>query len=95
MSSAELQPILAEIAELKKLVAEGINPSPVVDVAGACAVVGLGSPSALGRWCQTWRVKPCGKGRYARRALLAGLQREADSCIPKRRTPERQTEAAA
>ena len=85
--SADLQPILAEIAELKKLVADGLNTSPVLDVEGACKLVAVGSASALSRWCQTWKVKPCGKGRYARRAILAGLNREVDAVTRRRRTP--------
>ncbi len=79
--------ILAKLAHLEALVREGIAPRPVLGVAEACELVGVGSDSALHRWCATWKVKACGQGRYARRALLAGLEREANSGSRRRRTP--------
>jgi len=51
--------------------------SPVLTTAEAIAFVGKNSASAFGRWCAAHKVKPCDKGRYSRRALEMGLNKEA------------------
>lgn len=51
--------------------------APVLNVDEAMLMVGKRSPSAFGRWCQEHGVKGCGQGRYARRELQGGLNREA------------------
>jgi hypothetical protein len=78
--------ILAELAELRALVAKGITPRPVLSVAEAAELASCGSASAFHRWCAAWRVKACGQGRYARRAVVAGLERETNSGRRRRRT---------
>lgn len=88
MSTEAEAKILAELAELRALVAEGLTPRPILTTAQAAALANTGEGSAFHRWCQAWRVKPCGRGRYARRAVLLGLEREADSFLGRRRTPK-------
>lgn len=79
--------LVAAVREIRDGVIAGGRP--VLTVAEACQLVNVGSVSALQRWCATWRVKPSGKGRYSRRALTAGLEREANAILPRRRTPAR------
>lgn len=93
MSDADTQTILAEVAELKKLVREGFVPKPVLTLAEAMDLTNHGSGSAFGRWCSALKVKACGQGRYARRAILAGLEREADSGGRRRRSPKKKEKA--
>ena len=60
---------------------------PILTVEEACALANVGSRAAFHRWTAAWRVKASGHGRYPRRAVLAGLEREASAVIPRRRTP--------
>ncbi len=85
---AETQ-LLARLAELERLVREGLAPHPVLTTAQAQELANCGSDSAFYRWCEAWRVKASGQGRWARRAILAGLEREANSVLRRRRTPEK------
>lgn len=62
---------------------------PVLSGAEAAALVGVGAGSAYSRWAATWGVRPSGRDRWPRRAVMAGLTREADSGRRRRRTPER------
>lgn len=90
---SETETILAELAKLRQLVERKLTPRPVLDVAEACELVNVGSPSALQRWCARWRVQCTAPGRYARRALMAGLEREQDSAGRRGRTakPKKET----
>lgn len=65
-------------AELRALRAGGgmDRPSLIVTAAEAAELVKVGSRSAFQRWCERWRVPMVAKGRYARRAIEAGLERE-------------------
>jgi hypothetical protein len=85
--------ILTELAEVRALVADlhaGMIAAgrPILTSVEAAKLANVGAGSAFSRWAQTWGVKACGKGRYARRAVMAGLEREARSASPRRRTPE-------
>lgn len=51
--------------------------APVLTASEAAAYVGKNSASAFGRWCAAHKVKPCDKGRYSRRALEMGMNKEA------------------
>jgi hypothetical protein len=82
---SEAEQILSQLAALTDLVRKGIAPRPVLGPEEARELVGKDSDSAFQRWCKTWKVKACGQGRYARRAILAGLEREVDSGTRKRR----------
>jgi hypothetical protein len=93
MSDADINELRERLDALTALVREGLMPRPVLTVREACELVNLNSASAFERWCKAWRVRPTGRGRYARTALLAGLTREARSVIPKRRTKMRDAAA--
>jgi hypothetical protein len=56
----------------------------VMTLAEACAYAKKGSPAAFYRWTKAHSVQSCGHGRYTRRALDRGLEREAFSCRPRR-----------
>lgn len=80
------QLLAAALGEIKdEQIAAGL---PVLNTAQACQLVNVGSRRALARWCKLWRVKASAYDRYPRRALEAGLQREADSGVRRRRTKE-------
>lgn len=81
--------LLDRLAALEKLVREGLSPRPVLTTAEAMELANCGSDSAFYRWAQTWRVSNCGQGRYSRRAILLGLEREATSCLRRSRSEER------
>lgn len=81
------QGIAGALREIREgVIAQG---RPILSVEEACQLVNVGSRAAFHRWCATWKVRASGHGRYPRRALLAGLEREANAVIPRRRTPER------
>jgi len=50
---------------------------PVLTPEEAMVLVGKNSPSGLHRWCERYKVRPCSKGRYSRRALEMALNKEA------------------
>jgi hypothetical protein len=83
--AADLRMVLAELAALRQRAVL----KPILTTAEAIELAALGSRSAFNRWAQAWKVTPTGHGRYARRAILAALEREANSVIPRRRTPVR------
>lgn len=87
------QAIAAGLREIRDGVVAGGRL--VLSVEEACQLVNVGSPSALQRWCRAWKVKPSGKGRYSRRALTAGLEREANAILPRRRSAKRNPESQA
>jgi hypothetical protein len=71
---AELVALRGELMALRSAQASALRP--VLSVAEAMSLVGAESSSAFYRWTALWRVKPSATGRYARRALAAGLDRE-------------------
>lgn len=71
---AQLAAMRAEVAELRAPVSASAAP---LGLAEACELAGVGSASAFYRWAAAHRVKPCGRGRWAREAIQAGLRREA------------------
>ena len=77
---AEIVALRAEVSALKTAQASALRP--VLSVAEAMELVGAESRSAFGRWVAKWRVP--GDRRYARRALLAGLEREANGATRRR-----------
>lgn len=82
---AWLAPLTAAIRELR----EGGRDEPVLTTEQAVRVANLTSDDAFYRWAKTWRVTPSGHGRWSRRAIQLGLQREADSVLkPKRTKPK-------
>lgn len=71
---AEIVALRGELMALRSAQASALRP--VLSVAEAMGLVGAASASAFYRWASRWRVKPSATGRYARRALTAGLDRE-------------------
>lgn len=71
---AEIVALRGDLQALRA--AQASAARPVLGVAEARELVGADSLSAFYRWTAKWRVKPSSAGRYARRALLAGLDRE-------------------
>lgn len=51
--------------------------APVLNLDEAMHLVGKRTPSAFCRWCQAYGVTRCSQGRYSRRALEHGLNKEA------------------
>lgn len=96
---ANLEEIHAEVVALRAVVlelrdAQATAARPVLSQAEAMQLVGVRSVSAFQRWAAAWKVKSAGKGRWARRALLAGLEREAGAVTKRRWTPEKAKAAA-
>jgi hypothetical protein len=71
---AEIVALRGEVVALRAAQASALRP--VLSVAEAMELVGVDSASAFYRWAARWRVVAADKGRYARRAVLAGLDRE-------------------
>jgi len=89
---ADLDQVLAEIValrgEMQALRASQASAArPVLSVAEAMELTGAESASAFYRWTAKWRVKPAAAGRYARRALLAGLDREGMATAKRKARP--------
>lgn len=80
---AELLALRAELRALRSDRADVLRP--VLSVSEASQLVGAGSASAFHRWTILWRVAASARGRYARQAVLAGLQREVNASGRKRR----------
>jgi hypothetical protein len=76
---AELVALRGQVEALRAFQASAARP--VLGVAEAMELVGVDSDSAFYRWTSKWRVKASATGRYARRALLAGLDREAGASV--------------
>lgn len=51
--------------------------APVLNADEAMAYVGKDGEQSFRRWRKKWRVPMCADGRYARRELDAGMNREA------------------
>jgi hypothetical protein len=90
---ADLDQIYAELVTLRgelqaMRAAQASAARPVLSVAEAMELVGADSLSAFYRWTKKRNVKPSASGRYARRALLAGLDREVrDTAKRKPKSP--------
>lgn len=88
-----LERLSAEVAELRA--GSALDRKHVLTVAEARGVANQASDSAFYRWAEKWRVAPCGKGRYARRALVAGLEREANGAARRMKRRRADAEVAA
>lgn len=68
-----------DIDRLADAVAERMQrmQATVLTSGEAMAFVGKRSASAFERWCDLYKVKRCSKGRYSRRSLEYGLNKEA------------------
>lgn len=51
--------------------------TPVLTLSESVRYVGKKSTSAFYRWCEEQKVKPCSQGRYSRKSLDMGLNKEA------------------
>lgn len=61
------------------------TPAPILTLAEAVVHTRCDSDSAFYRWCSKWRVTASAHGRYARRALDAGLHRESMASVKRRK----------
>lgn len=84
---AELQALRAEVASLRaeRVGGEVATAAPLA-VADAVRLAGCRSESAFYRWAEAHGVKSCGRGRWSREAILAGLKRERRALSPRKRT---------
>ena len=51
--------------------------APVLTREEAVAYVGKGSDRSFRRWCADYKVRPCSAGRYSRRSLEMGMNKES------------------
>lgn len=85
-AAALWSPLVAVLGEIRNQTLAG--GKIILDLEEAMRMAGVGSKSALERWCARWKVRPSAPGRYPRAALIAGLNREARSSLPKRARAE-------
>ena len=88
LDAADLELVRAEVRA--SLAALGLTPavslhlarsarlgqSSIIETEHAVALSGKFSNSAFFRWAARWGLKPCGRGRYLRSAVLRALERE-------------------
>ncbi len=70
-------------------------PAPILLLEEAVAYVKCESASAFYAWCTANRVRPCSRGRYARRVLDAALHRESMRSTKKKKISEKPTHEIA
>ena len=83
MSDDQAKLILAELAEIKAMLAQPKAAEPVLTRDEAKHYVKKPSNAAFSRWCKKWGVRPIEQGRYSRANLDKAIERSGARVLRK------------